>query len=77
MSDVPEQMIPTDRAIGNGYKPSKNGVRAAQPADQLGREINVERVNMPDTPAVSENELFTDTLHFAMIPLDMVIPTGM
>ena len=66
MSDIPEQMIPTDRAVGNGYKPSKNGVRVAQPADQVGREINVELVHTPDTPAISENELFTDKLHYTI-----------
>ena len=66
MSDSPEQMFPTDRAVGNDHKPSKNGVRVFQPADQLGREINVELVHTRDTPAISENELFTDKLHYTI-----------
>ena len=66
MSEKPEQMIPTDRAVGNGDKPSQNGVRVFQPADQLGREINVELVHTPDTRAISENELFTDKLHYTI-----------
>ena len=57
MSDIPEQMIPMDRAGGNGHKPSKAGV------NQLGREINVELAHTLDTLAISENELFTEKLH--------------
>ena len=63
MSDTPEQTIPMDRAVGNGHKPSKTGARVFQPADQLGREINVELAHAPDRPAISEKELFTDKLH--------------
>ena len=66
MSEKREQMIPTDRAVGNGYKSYKIWVRVAQPADQVGREINVELVHTPDTPAISENELFTDKLHYIL-----------
>ena len=63
MSGIPEQTNPMDRAVGNGHKPSKTGVRVFQPAEQLGGEINVELAHTPDTPAISENELFTDKLH--------------
>ena len=51
-----------DRAGGNGHKPSKAGVRV----DQLGREINVELAHTLNTPAISENELFTDKWHYTI-----------